>query len=414
MQAVVHNPEWRGISLKLILLQLFFALGIFILMNHQLEQMNQAIIHQNAAFVGQVLKTEPLLEQKLIPYVTQGADEAELALGKQVLSRYGYSERMAIGDQPAFAGIAATPLSIALLVFLFVLPILLLVFGEYRKIFTRLRTIAYAADQVVEGKLEQPLPERDDGDFSALGHSFNKMADRLNDSVEQLRQEKQFLGNLLTDISHQLKTPLASLIVFNENMLHAPDMKAEWRSAFLERSKQQLERMEWLIISLLKLARVEAGAISYRKQPIKPLAIVEDTVKSLNVLSEREKQTVYIHGGENMVMQADEDWLSEALHNLVKNALEHSPRMGQVHITLEENPLFYSIAIRDEGEGISPEELPHIFTRFYKGRSNTKANSIGIGLSLTKSIIEGQGGTIAVMSQPGHGTEFRLTFIKQA
>jgi signal transduction histidine kinase len=412
MQAVVRNPEWKAVSAKLILLHILFSICIFLLINGQLERINQAIVQQNAAFVGKVLKTEPLLEQEVVHYITQGADEKELALGKEVLSRYGYSNRMEIGDQPAFAGITTLPLSIALLVFLLVIPILMLVFFEYRRLFLKVRNIAYAADQVVEGKLDKPLPEMEEGDFSALGHSFNRMANRLNDSVEQLKQEKQFLGNLLTDISHQLKTPLASLIVFNENMLHAPDMNAQWRSTFLERSKQQLERMEWLIISMLKLARVEAGAIAYRKQKIKPLEIVEDTVRSLSYLSERNKQTIHIHGGENMVMQADEEWLSEAIHNLTKNALEHSPRMGEVHITLEENPLFYSIAIRDEGEGISPEELPHVFTRFYKGRSNTKPNSIGIGLSLTKSIIEGQSGTISVVSQLGHGSEFRMTFIK--
>lgn len=158
---------------------------------------------------------------------------------------------------------------------------------------------------------------------------------------------------MLSDISHQLKTPLASLIVFNENLLNDPKMKEEMKVTFLERSRQQLERMEWLIVSLLKLARVEAGAILFHNEVIRLRELIENALQSLRLLSEQKMQKIYIRGGDEILVQADEEWLTEAFINLIKNALEHTPKEGEIHIVLEENTLFNTMIIRDHGEGIS-------------------------------------------------------------
>ncbi|WP_186809660.1 HAMP domain-containing sensor histidine kinase [Paenibacillus polysaccharolyticus] len=411
MVEVIRNPEWKSVFTKFILVQLGLTVIIFVVMNLQTQSINETVVNQHAAFVGQVLSKQPQLEDQLIHTITQGTDPQDLKLGKQILSQYGYTNHMNIQDQPALSG-TALPANTALIFFLCSIPVLMLLFWEYRKLFSRIRRVTHAAEQVVEGQFDTSLPENAEGDFSALGHSFNMMAGRLSHSVDQLKQEKTFLSHLLTDISHQLKTPLASLLVFNENMLHDPHMKEEIRTTFLERSRQQIERMEWLIISLLKLARVEAGAIVFQLQNIKPKDIIESTVQTLQPLAEQKKQSIIVQGGEGMLLHADEEWLTEAIINLTKNALEHSPVSGKVYITMEDEGLFHSIIIRDEGEGIGPEQIPHVFTRFYLGRSNAKPHSTGVGLSLTKSIIEGLGGTISVSSEPGEGAEFRITFMK--
>ncbi|PYE48054.1 HAMP domain-containing histidine kinase [Paenibacillus barcinonensis] len=411
MVEVMRNPEWKSVFTKFILVQLGLAICIYFVMNMQIQSINQTIVNQHAAFVGQVLSQQPQLEQQLVHSITQDTNPQHVVLGKRILSQYGYTEQMSIHDQSAFSG-TSLPVSTALIFMLCGIPVLLLLLWEYRNIFVKIRKVTVAAEQVVEGRFDTSLSEHTEGDLSALGHSFNMMAGRLHHSVEQLKQEKTFLSHLLTDISHQLKTPLASLLVFNENMLHDPLMKVEMRTTFLERSRLQIERMEWLIISLLKLARVEAGAIVFHLQNVRPKAIVESTVLSLQTLAEQKKQTILVQGGEGMVLYADEEWLTEAIINLIKNALEHSPVSGKVYITLEDEGLFHSILIRDEGEGISPEQIPNVFTRFYRGRSNAKPHSTGVGLSLTKSIIEGLGGTISVSSEQGKGSEFRITFMK--
>ncbi|GIP26343.1 two-component sensor histidine kinase [Paenibacillus sp. J23TS9] len=411
MLDVVRNPEWKSIVVKVIAIHLMLAVIMYLFLNHQVGQIHHALVNQNAALVGHVLKQDPQLENDMIHLITQGAQQSEIEEGKRVLAQYAYKENMSVGDQPVFANNALSTKTAAA-VLLFCIPFLLLLLWEYRKIFEKIRTISIAAEQIVEHQLEKRLPDNIEGDFGALGRSFNTMAERLHNSLEQLKQERTFLRNLLSDISHQLKTPLASLIVFNENLLNDPDMKQEIRKKFLERSGQQLERMEWLIISLLKLARVEAGAIRFHKEHIRLREIIDHAVQSLRMLAEQKTQKIHIHGDRDLCVRADEEWLTEALINLMKNAMEHSPPEGIIDITLEENPLFTTLIIRDQGEGISPEDLPHIFERFYRGGGKTKSQSIGIGLSLSKSIIEEQGGIITVSSEPGRGTEFKVSFHK--
>ncbi|MEY8746003.1 HAMP domain-containing sensor histidine kinase [Paenibacillus tundrae] len=411
MPDVLRNPEWKSVVVKVIALQVICVVMMFFFMSFQMGQINKAIINQNAALIGYVLKQEPHLENEIIHFITQGAQASEIDEGKQVLSQYAYTESMPVENQPILSNISS-PMQSAAIVLLFTVVLMLLIYWEYRKVFSKIRTISQAAEQVVEQQFDRPLPEHDEGDFSALGRSFNAMADRLRHSLDMLQQEKVFLRNLLSDISHQLKTPLASLIVFNENLLKDDTMKPEMRVKFLERSQRQLERMEWLIISLLKLARVEAGAIVFRKENVRIREVIERVLQSLRSISEQRAQKIFIDDHVDLSVQADEAWLTEAFINIIKNALEHTPLEGCIYIEFEENTLFQTINIRDEGEGISSEDLPHIFERFYRGSGTSKSQSIGIGLSLSKSIIEEQGGFISVDSTPGQGTEFRISFNK--
>lgn len=411
MLEAVSNPEWKSAAVKFIALQLLLSILMFFYMNHQMGSINKTITGQNAALIGHMLKKDPKLEQELIPYITQTVPQAEIEEGKRILALYGYSPGMPIEDQPSLSGLGL-PLKTATLALLLVIPALLLLLWEYRRMFGRIRVIAHAAELVVEGQFNEPLPEKEEGAFGALGRSFNAMAGRLHHTLQLLQQEKVFLQNLLSDISHQLKTPLSSLIIYNENMLDNPGMKEDMKVTFLERSRQQLDRMEWLIVNLLKLARIEAGSIVFDHTVLLIRDIIEDAAYSLQPLSEQSKQTIRIHGGEDMQLQGDEEWLKEAFMNLLKNAIEHTPEGGVIDVRLEELALFHAVVIQDYGEGILSGDLPHIFNRFYRGKSKLKPQGIGIGLSLSKVLIEGQGGQISVSSKYGEGTEFRVLFHK--
>lgn len=411
MMQVMRNPEWKSVAVKTIVLQLLLVILIYMVVSSQINAINQRIINDHAALVGHVLQVQPQLENEIIHYITQGSQPHEIAKGKEILAQYGYDENITIQDQPALSN-SALPLSTAAVVLLFVIPILLLLLWEYRKIFNKIRNVALAAELVVEKKFNVPLAETDEGDLGWLGRSFNAMADRLDHSLELLKQDKVFLHNLISDISHQLKTPLSSLIVFNENLLNDRNMKEEMKRTFLERSRQQLDRMEWLIISLLKLARVEAGAIVFRQERINLKQVIHQATHSLHLLAEQKEQRISVEGSDQLYLQGDKDWLTEAFINLIKNALEHTPTNSDITITLEETSLFYSIAITDHGEGIADDELPHIFKRFYRGKSSTKPQSVGIGLALAKSIIEEHQGIINVVSQVGEGTTFTISFHK--
>lgn len=411
MLEVVRNPEWKSIVVKVMVLLVILAALVFALLYDQVEQMNEAIINQNVALIGHVLKQEPQLESEIISYITQGADESEILEGKRILAQYGYDEAMSVKNQPVLADISL-PILTTVLMMMFAVPFMLLLLWEYRQLFGKIRTIAAAAEEVVERQMDKPLPENAEGDFGSLGRSFNAMAGRLHNTLEQLKQEKSFLRNLLSDISHQLKTPLASLILFNDNLLKDPGMNKEIQLKFLNRSQQQLERMDGLIINLLKLARVEAGAIVYHKEETRLRELIDHVVHTLREVSDQKRQTLCIQGGEQMTVQVDAGWLTEALINLIKNAQEHTPEGGEIKIVLEENRLFSVIRIKDNGEGITAADLPHIFERFYSGRNSSKPQSVGIGLSLAKFIIEGQEGNITVDSVPGAGTDFKISFVK--
>jgi signal transduction histidine kinase len=413
MGAFIRNPELKSVIVKLLIVQFIMLLAFFIAIHSSISGLNKRIVESNTALIGHVLARAPYLENEIVKYVTQGAQEEEIKTGEQILSQYGYTVDMSVKDQSALAGEETRLLrGTVVLVLFFAILLVAVILWEYRKLFGKIRTVTVAAEQVIEGGYGKVLRENDEGDFGALGRSFNAMAGRLNHSLEQLKQEKTFLSNLLSDISHQLKAPLASLIIYNDNLLNDPRMKEEMKGKFLNRSRQMLERMEWLIVSLLMMARVEAGTIVFRLESVPLRTPVENAVQALKALSEQKKQAITIEGGQEIRLPADEGWLTEAFINVIKNGIEHTPEGGSIRIQLEETLLFHIVKVRDNGAGIDPKEIPHIFKRFYKGQNAVKPESVGIGLSLTRSIIEGHGGTITVQSKMGVGTEFTIAFPK--
>lgn len=237
------------------------------------------------------------------------------------------------------------------------------------------------------------------------------MINRLNNSVKKLKEEKLFLKNIISDISHQLKTPLASLIMFNDLMKNK-DMSLEDKNYFLNLSEEQLKRMEWLIISLLKLSRLEAKVIKF---DIKSNPIYITIMKSISPIKEKAREkniSINLKLDEKIRFNHDLNWTAEALTNIIKNSIEHTKNGGYINIKIYETPLAIFISIEDNGEGIPKNLIPKIFKRFYKGENSTNPTSIGIGLSLSKRIIESQNGSINVESEIKKGTKFNITFLK--
>lgn len=411
---LLKNPEFKSIVTKLAVMQLIFAAAAFLFVLSELEGINRAITDQNTALAGKILLTHPELEDELVGYITRDASEKEVNRGRQVLMQYGYDLRMDIGSQPVLKKLyRVIEAKTAVLVLACLIPLVLLVGREYGLLFSRVRRISLASEKVVEGDFSIVLPEDREGDFGILGYHFNQMANRLKLSLDTLKQDKLFLKNIISDISHQLKTPLSSLIMLNEIMTKDKDMNQQTRLDFLDKSKAQLYRMEWLIKNLLKLARLEAGAINFERNTCLLLNSVETAAASLNMKAMEKCIDINIkEHSRNIRFNGDEEWTAEAFANIIKNCIEHTAAGGRIDIDLYETPLFSSITIRDTGEGIDKKDIPRIFERFYKAGDSTKTESVGIGLSLAKLIIEGQNGTIAVKSEKGKGTEFIITFLK--
>ncbi len=409
---MLKNIEYKNTIIKIIIFQTVLSLTIFLALNSEINNINKKIIEQNTALIGKILNTNPELETEIINIITKENTKEDIMNGENILENYGYHVDMNKRVQPLLK--ETTPnieIKISLFVLLSLIPLIILIRSEYKKVYGKVRQISYAAERVVEGDFSIVLKEEGEGDFNILNHSFNQMADRLKNSIEILQKERIFLKDTISDISHQLKTPLSSLIMLNDLILQDKNMEEEVQRDFLEKISIQLERMEWLIVNLLKIARIEAGAIEFKKDKIKAIEPIKIALSTLSMNIEEKEQNIKIMGNLESIFYGDKDWTAEAIINIIKNSIEHSEDGGIIEIFLEETPLFTNIIIKDYGEGIDKKDIPHIFERFYKVSSEIKPDSIGIGLNLSKLIVESQNATISVKSEKGKGTEFIITFL---
>lgn len=274
-----------------------------------------------------------------------------------------------------------------------------------------LRAIVDIMNQILEAPEQVPAEPYKQGELGELYTNLYKLVQALKESNRKEQQEKIFLRDIMSDISHQLKTPLASLTVFLDLLYDERVPDADKQKQMLLESKNQVSRMEWMVLSMLKLARIEAGAIQFEKQPCSLYAIVAQAKESVAYLTEKRGQHIDVQIDEKQMLVCDGDWLTEAIINLLKNASDYSGDQTTIHIWTEDNPMYTRIYVKDEGCGIAESELKNIFKRFYRINKEVNPNSVGIGLSLTKSIVEGMDGKISVRSEVGSYTQFILTFV---
>ena len=254
---------------------------------------------------------------------------------------------------------------------------------------------------------EDPLAE---GSIGVLYSNFGKMVHMFREGKKKELSEKDFLKDIMSDISHQLKTPLASLNVFIDLLLEDKVETKEERMKILREASNQLSRMEWMVLSMLKLARIEAKAISLEKKDSEIKPILLQVEESVRYLTDTKNQKLIVKCPEDVSANLDSEWLTEAIINLAKNASDYSPEGAEIILSAEQDDVFTRIYVEDNGVGIDEKDLPNIFRRFYRVNSAVNPNSVGIGLSLTKSIIEGMDGHIHVDSKVGEGTRFSITF----
>lgn len=251
-----------------------------------------------------------------------------------------------------------------------------------------------------------------EGELSILKNEIYKVTLILSKQAELLKSEKEQLANALSDISHQLKTPLTSMMVMAD-LLSSNDLNPDKRKEFTKNLELQLERMEWLLTSLLKLSKIDAGTVEFKKGLVAIPELINQAVKPVLIPIELKEQNLVIKGDSRVTFLGDFNWSVEAIINIVKNCVEHTPRGGTITISFEENALYTEISISDNGSGIEKEDLPFIFKRFYRGK-NAGEESVGIGLAMAKSIITSQNGDISVSSKKNKGTQFDIKFYKQS
>lgn len=272
-----------------------------------------------------------------------------------------------------------------------------------------LEDAARQIEDTLAGRRKGGIACDEEGAMYRLFHEVNALVATANAHAEGERQAKEFLKDTISDISHQLKTPLAALSIYNGILAQEAEDAGTVR-AFVDRSEQELDRIESLVQNLLKMAQLDAGAITLSEAPENLAELLSHVRAQYAFRAGQEGKTITLTGDEQSVLCCDRVWLSEAIGNLVKNALDHTVSGNRIDLRWQQSPCLTQITVEDNGSGIPPEDLFHIFKRFYRSRFTKDTPGIGLGLPLCKSIVEAHRGSIEVHSEPGHGAVFTLSF----
>lgn len=264
----------------------------------------------------------------------------------------------------------------------------------------------------INGDYSCHLPQNSEGAIFQIFAFIEQLATMLQSKNEAEHKAKDFLKSTISDISHQLKTPLAALTMYQEIIEGEPD-NAETVKEFSAKIGGAVKRVEQLIQSMLKITRLDTGNIVFEKSSCRVTELIAHSINELTTRAKNENKQIQIDGDGEQQLICDMDWTGEAIGNIVKNALDHTQAGGIVRITWERTPAMLRIFISDNGSGIAPEDIHHIFKRFYRSKHSLDTQGIGLGLPLAKSIIEGQGGVISAQSEIGNGTVFTLSFLTE-
>ena len=274
------------------------------------------------------------------------------------------------------------------------------------------RSMEEAAHRIAEYILDQRkggIECNEEGAMYHLFHEVNSLVTIADAHADSERQAKEFLRDTISDISHQLKTPIAALNIYN-GILQQEAADTATVQEFTALSEQELDRIESLVQSLLKMARLDAGAITLEQSPENLSELLEHIRGQYSFRAEQEGKEIDLEGDEQAILLCDRTWLTEAIGNLVKNALDHTEQGDRILVRWPQSPCLPQLTVEDTGSGIHPEDLYHIFKRFYRSRFSKDTQGIGLGLPLAKSIIEAHRGSIEVHSELGHGTTFIINF----
>lgn len=406
--------RWNEELKKLVLGLAVFLVAAILLANLGLgvfrNQMRREYTALAAGIMENVRREYPqVAEEELFQLLKTPESTGE---GEALLARYGIfseygSRTLDSQEKQLWHFQAGMNLFLILTLFLGILAIIAYLQRRQR----RIEELQRYMEKLSRGNYRLELEENADDELSGLRNEVYRLTVKLKESAALEQRRRQALADSVANISHQLKTPMTSMTVLLDNLTENEEMDQITRHRFLSEISRQLTGMSWLIATMLKLSRLEAGVVELQRAHVEAGQLVEKCVVRLQTAAEWREvcMDVQLQPGASLVV--DENWTVEALCNIVKNAIEHSPAGSSVQIAASENEIYTEIRVTDSGTGISREEREKLFQRFYRG-SNAAEDSIGIGLALAKEVVEQQHGHIQVESQEGEGTVFSLKFMK--
>ena len=408
--SLLHDKYNRQYCIFIVvLIPLLFLIGLTVIYTQTAATKEMFLTHDNAIATS-------LLEEGVSKEVIATAlmnTEADTT-GNKFLTEIGLSNNTDIENLPYVSAVKNSTLT-SQFVMLF-LWTLLLFLGTMLFLYRRERLYRKSENIIkdyIDGNYTVHLPQSNEGNIYQLLASVDQLATMLQAENDTEQKTKEFLKNTISDISHQLKTPLSALMMYQEIIENEPD-NPETVKEFSFKIGTALKRIEQLIQSMLKITKIDAGSIYFEKSNYSISNILNHAINELTTRADNEKKEIVIDGDLEQMLYCDIEWTGEAVGNIVKNALDHTDAGGKITISWERTPAMIRIFITDNGHGIAGEDIHHIFKRFYRSKNTSNSQGIGLGLPLAKAIVEGQGGILSVQSERLQGTTFTLSFLTES
>ncbi len=404
----MKNKNIKLIIIPLTILMIFTCIVISMQTYSQYKKISVITNEKISEIIEYIIKENPSIDTKKI---IQILNSNEYKVGEEELKKYGINIEEINSIIAVRKQMKTNIILNIILIVLFSVLYMAIIFIYLKQRDKKINQITQYINEIKNRKYDLNINENSEDELSNLKNELYKITIMLKEESEISRQDKEKIKMSVEDISHQLKTPLTSIMIMLDNLKDNPNMDEDTKQKFIFEISKQVDWINWLVISILKLSRLEADVVKFSNNKINVKKFIDEIIGNLEIPIEIKNQKISIEGDEDASFIGDYKWQQEAITNIIKNAIEHNKENGKITIKYEENVLFTKITIIDEGQGIAKEDLKHIFERFYKAQ-NSSDNSVGIGLSLAKNIIEKNNGMINCKSEIGNGTEFIVKYMK--
>lgn len=404
----MKNKNIKLIIIPLTIVTIITCIVISMQTYSQYKKISVITNEKISGIIEYIIKENPAIDTKNIIQVLNSNEYKD---GEEELKKYGINIEEVNSIIAVQKQMKINIILNIILIVLFSVLYMAIIFIYLKQRDKKINQITQYINEIKNRKYDLNINENSEDELSNLKNELYKITIMLKEESEISRQDKEKIKMSVEDISHQLKTPLTSIMIMLDNLKDNPNMDEDTKQKFIFEISKQVDWINWLVISILKLSRLEADVVKFSNNKINVKKFINEIIGNLEIPIEIKNQKISIEGDEDASFIGDYKWQQEAITNIIKNAIEHNKENGKITIKYEENVLFTKITIIDEGQGIAKEDLKHIFERFYKAQ-NSSDNSVGIGLSLAKNIIEKNNGMINCKSEIGNGTEFIVKYMK--
>lgn len=404
----MKNKNIKLIIIPLTIVTIITCIVISMQTYSQYKKISVITNEKISEIIEYIIKENPAIDTKNIIQILNSNEYKD---GEKELKKYGINIEEVNSIIAVQKQMKTNIILNIILIVLFSVLYMAIIFIYLKQRDKKINQITQYINEIKNRKYDLNINENSEDELSNLKNELYKITIMLKEESEISRQDKENIKMSVEDISHQLKTPLTSIMIMLDNLKDNPNMDEDTKQKFIFEISKQVDWINWLVISILKLSRLEADVVKFSNNKINVKKFIDEIIGNLEIPIEIKNQKISIEGDEDASFIGDYKWQQEAITNIIKNAIEHNKENGKITIKYEENVLFTKITIIDEGQGIAKEDLKHIFERFYKAQ-NSSDNSVGIGLSLAKNIIEKNNGMINCKSEIGNGTEFIVKYMK--